>query len=122
MEAEATIRAYYDALVAEDPLGPFFADATVGKFGIGEHLQGADAVREGLRAQTETTTDWAIDSRDLRVRARDCHAWFTDEVGMAWTDTERGIRFEFDTRWSGTLERDGDWQFVGMHVSTAGSV
>jgi hypothetical protein len=45
---------------------------------------------------------------------------------MAWTDVERGVRHEFDTRWSGTLEaRDGgepaagDWRVVVMHVSTA---
>jgi hypothetical protein len=58
---------------------------------------------------------------------------------MAWTDTEERVRHEFDTRWSGTMERnggddgaeggrtDGDppdddtpaWQFTGMHVSTS---
>jgi hypothetical protein len=62
------------------------------------------------------------------VTARDCHAWFADRVDMAWTDTERDRRLDFETRWSGTLEARGragtdpaapDAQFVGMHVSTA---
>jgi hypothetical protein len=30
------------------------------------------------------------------------------------------VRYEFDTRWSGAMERvDGEWQFGTMHVSTA---
>jgi hypothetical protein len=61
---------------------------------------------------------------------------------MAWTDTREGVAHAFDSRWSGTLEHqsgegegaatdDGataeddlasDWQFVGMHVSTAGAL
>jgi hypothetical protein len=60
------------------------------------------------------------------VTERDEHAWFADRVDMGWTDVERDVRVEFDTRWSGTLEREptdgdspGDWQFVLMHVSTA---
>ena len=96
-------------------------------------------VADGLRDQTERTTDWSVDSRDLRVTERGGHAWFGDRVSLAWTDTERRIRYEFDTRWTGTLELDeaverseggerddtaddttGDrWQFVAMHVSTA---
>ncbi|MFB6084327.1 MAG: nuclear transport factor 2 family protein [Halorientalis sp.] len=136
MDAADTIRSYYDALRAGEPLGRFFAEARAGddavvKFGISERLVGTDAVREGLRDQTATTVDWAVDSRALRVTERERHAWFSDAVGMGWTDTERGIRYEFDTRWSGTLERragdgglaaDGDWKFVGMHVSTAGEI
>ncbi|MFB6183947.1 MAG: nuclear transport factor 2 family protein [Haloarculaceae archaeon] len=100
------------------------------KFGISERLDGSAAIRNGLRRQTETTADWHVDSRDLRVSERADHAWFADAVAMAWTDVERGIRYEFDTRWSGTLERrpdattdaPGDWRFVGMHVSTAGDL
>jgi hypothetical protein len=131
--AAATVRAYYDALVAEEPLGPFFADGEVVKFGISETLVGGEAVREGLREQSRTTTDWVVESEGLRVTEREGHAWFGDHVAMAWTDTERDRRHEFETRWSGTLERrsgDGEpttdpaapWQFVGMHVSTAGEL
>lgn len=143
MNAAATIREYYDALRAGDPLGPFFAaDSGDGtdefvKFGISERLVGGDEIVAGLREQTATTTDWHVESRDLRVTERSCHAWFSDDVFMAWTDTNRQIRYEFETRWSGTLEArdengdpvadaasrdDVDWQFVGMHVSTAGNV
>lgn len=129
MDADATIRAYYEALRTGDPLGDFFAagDAVV-KFGLSERLAGGAAVEAGLAEQTERTTDWTVESRDLRVRDRGCHAWFSDDVFMAWTDTDRGVRYEFETRWSGTLEaRDADGQvdedgtprFVGMHVSTA---
>ncbi len=50
---------------------------------------------------------------------------------MAWRDLETDTRYEFETRWSGTLERRPDaqwgghgpatpWRFVGMHVSTPG--
>jgi len=121
MDAAATVRTYYEALRDGEPLGPFFADAVV-KVGISERLVGHDAVVAGLREQTRTTTDWTVESRDLRVTERNCHAWFADDVRMAWTDTERTIRHEFDTRWTGTLEHDEEWQFVGMHVSTAGDL
>ena len=138
--AGGVIHAYYDALRAGDPLAPFFADdEDLVKFGISERLVGGEAVTEGLRRQTETTSGWTVDSRDLRVSERDDHAWFSDEVFLGWTGSDPPIRYEFETRWSGTLElRDGDghlasagddghpaganWQFVGMHVSTAGDV
>lgn len=131
MDAEATIRDYYAALRAGEPLAPFFAPDAGVKFGISERLVGAEEIAAGLRAQTETTTDWTVESDALRVTARDCHAWFADEVRLAWTDIERDRRLEFDTRWSGTLEARGvgeastaetdtpDPRFVGMHVSTA---
>ncbi|WP_135363074.1 nuclear transport factor 2 family protein [Halosimplex halophilum] len=145
MGAADRVEAYYDALREGEPLAPFFApvDGAV-KVGISERLVGGDAVAEGLREQTERTTDWSVGSRDLRVTERDRHAWFGDRVSLAWTDTERRIRYEFDTRWTGTLElrgadgssadgadgagedgataADGNgdrWQFVSMHVSTA---
>ena len=122
MNAEATVREYYHALRTGDPLAPFFADdeRTV-KFGISETLRGGASVAEGLREQTATTTDWQVDSRNLVVGEREGWAWFSDDVFMAWTDTRKRIRYEFDTRWSGALERRGDgWRFVAMHVSTAG--
>lgn len=129
MDAETRIGSYYDALEAEEPLGPFFAsDDTVVKFGISETLAGGTAVARGLREQTERTTDWSVDSGALRVTDRGRYAWFTDEVGLAWRDVGTDDRHEFETRWSGTLERrtddgrpasDGTLVFVGMHVSTA---
>ncbi|MFB6222107.1 MAG: nuclear transport factor 2 family protein [Haloarcula sp.] len=125
MDARATIETYYAALRAGDPLGPFFApdvDRSVVKYGLSERLVGTDAVREGLQEQTETTTDWTVESRALRVTERERHAWFSDGVKLCWTDTENEVRHEYDTRWSGTLEATGearDWRFVGMHVSTA---
>ena len=127
MDAEATVRAYYDALRAGDPLYPFFArEETTVKFGIGERLSGYEEIREGLRDQTETTEAWSVESDALVVTEREEHAWFSDDVFMAWTDVERGVRREFETRWSGTHERRGDdadlgtdWRFVGMHVSSA---
>jgi len=129
MDAAATIRAYYDALRAGEPLAPFFArDEEIVKFGIGERLEGFSAIEAGLRAQTETTEGWTVESDRLRVTEREAHAWFSDSVYMAWTDRERGVRFEFDSRWSGTLERrpeaaelpETPWRFVGMHVSVPG--
>lgn len=120
MDAEDAVRSYYDALRNGEPLAPHFADAdTTVKFGISEALWGGDAVAAGLREQTETTTDWVVDSRDLVVESEDRVAWFADDVFMAWTAIDRGVRFEFDTRWSGTLRADDGWAFVGMHVSTA---
>lgn len=122
MDAAATVRDYYESLRAGEPLGPYFADESgLVKFGIGERLVGHGEVVAGLRDQTRTTAGWTVESRDLRATERECHAWFADDVFVAWTDTERSIRFEFETRWSGTLERrDGEWLFVGMHVSTEG--
>jgi hypothetical protein len=132
MDAESTVRTYYDALRAGDPLSPFFArEESVVKFGIGERLTGYGEIRAGLAAQTETTTDWRVESSRLVVTERDEHAWFSDDVFMAWTDLDEGTEHEFDSRWSGTLERraeaeladdgvDTPWRFVGMHVSEPG--
>ncbi|MFC7175565.1 nuclear transport factor 2 family protein [Halosegnis marinus] len=120
MNAAARIRDYYDALRAGDPLHPFFReDETTVKFGVGEELSGYEAVAAGLRDQTATTTGWEVESRDLRVGSEGPAAWFADDVYMGWNDTEAGIRYEFDTRWSGSLLREDDeWLFTGMHVST----
>ncbi|HKJ57799.1 MAG TPA: nuclear transport factor 2 family protein [Halobacteriales archaeon] len=131
---EATLRDYYDALRAGEPIHPFFADeGPVVKVGIGERLVGADAVAAGLSEQSRTTTDWVVESRDLRVgtlgdgegTGNAEFAWFGDDVFMGWTDTGRGIRFEFETRWSGAMARRDDeagreWRFVEMHVSVEG--
>ncbi|MEF8784670.1 MAG: nuclear transport factor 2 family protein [Haloarculaceae archaeon] len=120
---EQTIRSYYDALRNGDALGPYFSDAeTTVKFGISETLEGSEAIAEGLREQTATTTEWTVDSHNLVVDQHEAVAWFADRVGLAWTATEQQTRHEFDTRWSGTLERTDRWQFVGMHVSTAGDI
>lgn len=118
MNAERTIETYYDALRAGDSLQPFFAERDdLVKVGITERLVGYEEVAEGLREQTETTSDWTVESRDLRTTERESVAWFADEVRMAWTDDD-GDRREFEARWSGTLERiNGEWRFVGMHVS-----
>jgi hypothetical protein len=136
--AADVVRSYYETLRDGDPLYPYFARApSTVKFGVGERLTGYESVAAGLREQTRTTDGWRVDSDRLVVEQRDCHAWFSDDVFMAWTDTERRIRYEFDTRWSGTLERNDDagsaegptedtpasddhpWLFTGMHVSTA---
>ena len=125
MDARTTITKYYESLRAGDPLGRFFADERSEddpyvKFGISEHLVGSDQIEAGLRSQTETTTDWAVTSHELQVTEREEHAWFGDTVSMAWTNVETEKRLEYETRWSGTLEkRAADWTFVGMHVSTA---
>jgi hypothetical protein len=125
MDARTTVTEYYDALRAGEQLGPYFAGEREGddpfvKFGISERLVGSDEIRAGLRGQTETTTDWAVTSHALRVSEREECAWFSDHVSMGWTDTDARTRYEFETRWSGTLEATDDgWQFVGMHVSTA---
>lgn len=119
--AAETIDAYYRALRTGEPLGSFFADVPgVVKFGISERLDGHDEIVSGLREQTETTSDWTVESRDRQVTERTAHAWYHDDVRLAWTDTESGSRHDFETRWSGTLEPiDDDWQFVTLHVSTA---
>jgi hypothetical protein len=118
MDTEATVRAYYDALRAGDPLPPFFAaDDALVKVGISERLVGHEAVARGLREQTAHTDDWTVESRDLRVTERDGYAWFADSVRMAWTDTDTGSRHDFESRWSGSLENRDGWVFVGMHVS-----
>ena len=118
MDAEATVRSYYDALRDGDDLPPYFApDDALVKVGISERLSEYDAVAEGLREQTRTTEKWTVRSHDLRVTERERHAWFSDDVYMAWTDVETGARKAFDARWSGTLEDRDGWVLVGMHVS-----
>lgn len=116
--ATDTIREYYAALRAGEPLAPFFgSDERLVKVGISERLAGYEAVADGLREQTATTEDWTVRSRALQVTERDCHAWFADVVEMAWTEPDPGTRHRFETRWSGTLEDREGWVFVGMHVS-----
>ena len=133
MDAEATVRDYYEALREGDPLPPYFleSDRTV-KFGVGERLTGYDEVSAGLRDQTATTAGWEVTSSRLLVEERADGAWFSDDVFMGWNDTDAGVRHEFDTRWSGPMvrlgeaelggERDpgpGRWRFAGMHVSVS---
>jgi hypothetical protein len=130
--ARAYVEAYYEALSQGEALGPFFADdEALVKFGISEQLRGAEAVAEGLADQTASTRDWHVESHDLQVTERARTAWFTDRVDLAWTAVDPAIRYEFDTRWSGTLERrddegtpatSGEWRVVTMHVSTAGDI
>jgi len=118
--AEETVRSYYDALRDGEPLPSYFADEeTTFKFGITERLFGYDTVEEALREQTDETENWTAESRDLRVTERGDHAIFGDIVHMAWENTEKGRTYDFETRWSGTLERrkEEDWLFVCMHVS-----
>lgn len=124
VSAEDTVRDYYRALSRGEPLFPYFhADEATVKVGVSESLYGPDEIANGLREQTETTTDWVVESDRLRVDERAANATFGDEVRLAWTDTESGVRRQFDTRWSGTLLRvDERWAFVTMHVSTAGEV
>lgn len=119
MDAAGTVRDYYDAVRAGEPLHSFFhRDEHTVKFGVGETLAGYESVAEGLRAQTATTTGWEIVSRDLAVGEAEASAWFADDVFMGWTDTEANVRYEFDTRWSGSMLRvDDEWRFTGMHVS-----
>lgn len=137
MSAEDAVRDYYDALRGGEALVPFFVDdeSTV-KFGISESLFGGDEVGDALREQTGTTDDWTVESHRLTVEERDDLAWFADEVTLEWTvrgdgDGE-GDRHRFETRWSGTLAREGpeqgqnrdrgrnrnpEWLFHSMHVS-----
>lgn len=119
MNARETVLDYYEALRRGEPLAPFFAAGPdVVKVGVFSRRTGGDHIADGLRAQTQQTTDWTVDSHDLVVRERAEHAWFADRVDMAWVDSTAG-RYDFETRWSGVLEptpRD-DWQFVEMHVS-----
>jgi hypothetical protein len=130
MSAERTVLDYYDALRSGDPLPPYFAEEPGAvKFGISERLDGYEEIASGLREQTETTSDWTVESRALVVAERERTARFADDVRMAWT-TDEGERHDFETRWSGCLERrngadvaegdgDDDWRFVSMHVSVA---
>lgn len=133
MDAEATVRDYYEALRGGDPLHPYFLESerTV-KFGVGERLTGYEEVSAGLREQTATTEGWAVTSSRLLVEERDDGAWFSDDVFMGWNDTGEGVRYEFDTRWSGPMVRledrelegetdpgPGRWRFAGMHVSVS---
>lgn len=119
MSAEQTVRDYYEALRRGEPLYTFFAERPdVVKFGVGERLTGYDEIAEGLRGQTRKTEAWVVESQNLRVGERDTHAWFSDDVHLAWYDTEADREYDFQTRWSGTLEpRNDEWEFVGMHVS-----
>ena len=122
MEQDATemITAYYEALEASEPLSPFFAESlSTVKVGLSEQLVGYPEVADALAEQTATTTDWRVENPDPSVTAREGFAWFHDRVTLAWTDTTLDTDYEFDTRWTGTLEAnpDGTWQFVSLHVS-----
>lgn len=121
MSAADAVREYYEALRRGEPLYPYFVEADdVVKFGVSETLAGYDAVAEGLREQSRETTDWTVESSDLQVHEFGDAAAFADTVRLGWTDTESGETFEYDTRWSGTLQRrDEEWCFAGMHVSVA---
>ena len=121
-DAAEMITAYYEALEASEPLSPFFAESlSTVKVGLSEQLVGYPEVADGLAEQTATTTDWQISDADPAVTERAAFAWFYDQLTLAWTDTTLDTDYEFDTRWTGTLEAndDGTWQFVSLHVSAA---
>ena len=133
MDAEATVREYYEALRTGEPLHPYFLESprTV-KFGVGERLTGYEAVSAGLREQTARTEGWEVRSSRLLTEERGAGAWFSDDVFMGWTDTSANVRYEFDTRWSGAMVRldeqeleaetdpgPGQWRFGEMHVSVS---
>ena len=120
-DAEATITAYYDALRDGEALSPFFLESvSIVKVSLSDSFIGYPDVANELSEQTATTDSWAVDSHDLSVTERDSFAWFHDDVTLAWTDMQLDADREFETRWTGTLERSGDdsWQFVSLHVST----
>ena len=121
MHAEDVIREYYEALRRGEPLYPYFhEDETTVKFGVSEALYGYDDVVDGLLEQTRTTDDWTVESADLVVDEHEGYAVFADEVRLEWTDLEAETRREFETRWSGTVERHGEeLRFISMHVSAA---
>lgn len=123
MTVEDTIRAYYETLGNGGQLASYFleADSTI-KFGVSESLFGYDEVADALAEQSETTAEWTVESQNLVVADHGEYATFADEVTLAWTDTQSGERWRFDSRWSGTLEHQesgtgADWQFRTMHVS-----
>ncbi|GAB7020549.1 nuclear transport factor 2 family protein [Halostagnicola sp. A-GB9-2] len=124
MNVEETIREYYETLRRGGQLHPYFleGDSTT-KFGVSEAVFGYEDVADALREQAESTAEWTVESENLVVDDRDEYAIFADEVTLAWTDTQSGQRWRFDTRWSGTLERQGldadqaEWKFRTMHVS-----
>ena len=121
VSARETVLDYYEALRRGEPLESYFLDdSDVVKVGVGERLVGYEAVAEGLREQTRTTESWTVESDALRTIERDGFATFSDLVRLAWTDTEADREYDFETRWSGSLERHGEeWLFAGMHVSVA---
>ena len=119
-DAAETIAAYYEALEASEPLSPFFAESlSTVKIGLSEQLVGYPDVAGGLAEQTATTADWHVEGADPSVTVREEFAWFHDQLTLAWTDTTLDTDYEFDTRWTGTLEVNPDdtWQFVSLHVS-----
>jgi hypothetical protein len=129
MSAEDAVLDYYEALRRGEPLYPYFVESPdTWKAAISTTYEGYDAVAEALREQTRTTEDWVVDSDGPAVVEREDWAAFHDDVAMAWTrtpadDESAATRHEHETRWSGTLaERDGEWLFLELHVSTASAV
>ena len=119
MSAADVITAYYDALRKGDPIHAYFLedDSTV-KVGVEGAAYGYEHVADSLREQTRSTEEWTVESHRLVVTEQPDHARFADEVTMAWTDHEAETRHRFETRWTGTLERqNGEWRFATMHVS-----
>jgi len=119
MDVDGFVRDYYEALRRGEPLDPYFHERPdVVKVGVFSRLVGGDPVAEALRDQTARTTDWTVESADLRTFDRGDHAHFVDAVRLAWTDSRADRRHDFDTRWTGLVEaRDGEPLFVSMHVS-----
>lgn len=118
------IRAYYQTLRdGGDLAGYFGAEPRPVKFGISETLEGYDAIERGLSAQTHTTEDWEVTSHRLATGTQGDVGWFSDHVTLRWHDRETDRHHEWDTRWSGTLIRNGgQWQFVRMHVSASNTL
>ncbi len=121
MNAEETIRVYFDALTRGDAdrLIDIISDADhFVKIGTdaGEFVEGGDGVAEYYRHHVSSTEDFAIDFGHLDIQERESTAWFYTR--QTWHVTWQGRRETLAMRLTGILEKEeAVWKFVQIHAS-----
>lgn len=121
MNAEETVKTYFEALTATDAdklialISP--ADHFV-KIGTdeGEFIEGGSGVADYYRHHAESTTHFTIETQHLDVQERDATAWFYTR--QVWTLEWQGHPETLAMRLTGVLEKERNtWQFVQIHAS-----
>lgn len=119
--ANDTVKAYFDALVARDAetlIAMMLPVAHYVKIGTdaGEVVQGAGSITAYYTNHVASTEDFSISTIKLDVQERNDVAWFYTQ--QIWNLKWQGVQEEFLMRMTGVLEYvDETWKFAQIHAS-----
>ncbi len=119
--ANETVKAYFDALVARDAetlIAMMLPAAHYVKIGTDadEVIEGNEDITTYYQNHVASTEDFSIRIINLDVQERDDVAWFYTQ--QVWNLKWQGVQEEFVMRMTGVLEKVDDmWKFAQIHAS-----